>query len=211
MCFAGSRILVQRNIADVFIERFVARARQIRVGDPLDPRTEMGPVAYEAHFRRVLDSIAPASDMTVLSGGHAIERPGYYIEPTVLLAHSADARACQEEIFGPVATFMVYDTFDEALAIANRTRYGLAAYLWSNRLDESMAAAQRLRAGTLMVNSPMVLDLRMPFGGYKESGIGREGIESLRNFYSEEKAVAIATRTTPMPMRLGLGAGQSVR
>ncbi|MCP3024096.1 aldehyde dehydrogenase family protein [Cupriavidus basilensis] len=211
ICFAGSRILVQRDIADVFIERFVARARQIRVGDPLDPRTEMGPVAYEAHFRRVLDSIAPASDMTVLSGGHAIERPGYFIEPTVLLAHSADARACQEEIFGPVATFMVYDTFDEALAIANRTRYGLAAYLWSNRLDESMAAAQRLRAGTLMVNSPMVLDLRMPFGGYKESGIGREGIESLRNFYSEEKAVAIATRLTPMPMRLGLGAGQSVR
>lgn len=125
------------------------------------------------------------------------------MEPTVLLARSNKVRACQEEIFGPVATILVYDDFDEAIALANDTRYGLSGYLWSNRLDEVMAASDRIQSGGLMVNSPMMFDLRMPFGGIKESGVGREGIESLRNFYSEEKAVAIALRTLPMPVRLG--------
>jgi len=105
-----------------------------------------------------------------------------------------------------VATILIYDRFEDALAMANDSRYGLSGYLWSNRLDEAMAAARGLRSGGLMVNSPIMFDLRMPFGGVKESGIGREGIESLRNFYSEEKAVAIATRPLPFPVRLGASA-----
>lgn len=206
MCFAGSRILVQRNVADAFLARFVDRARAIRVGDPLDPATDMGPLAYEAHYRRVLSYCAPGADerVEVLCGGKATGAGrGYFIEPTVLLAETPDARVCREEIFGPVATVLTYDSFDQALALANHSRYGLAAYLWSNRLDEAMTAAAQLRSGTLMVNSPMVFDLRMPFGGYKDSGVGREGIESLRNFYSEEKTVAIAMRPIPLPLRMG--------
>lgn len=207
MCFAGSRIIVQRSIADRFIGEFVARARAIRVGDPTDPATEMGPLAYRAHLDRVLSFCAPAPGVKLLCGGSRTDAGrGFFMEPTVLLAESASAPVCQEEIFGPVATILVYDRFEEALAIANDSRYGLSGYLWSNRLDEAMAAARGLRSGGLMVNSPMMFDLRMPFGGVKESGIGREGIESLRNFYSEEKAVAIATRPFPFSVRLGASA-----
>ncbi|KUE85133.1 aldehyde dehydrogenase [Cupriavidus necator] len=207
MCFAGSRILVQRKVADDFLDRFVSRASAIRVGDPFEAATEMGPLAYAAHLERVLSYCKPVAGdgVTVLAGGRRTgAQRGYFMEPTVLLADSADARVCQEEIFGPVATVLRYDTFDEAIAIANHSRYGLAGYLWSNRLDESMAAGQRMRTGSLMVNSPMVFDLRMPFGGMRESGVGREGIESLRNFYSEEKAIAIAMQPVPLPLRLGV-------
>lgn len=203
MCFAGSRIIVQRSIADRFIDAFVSRAQAIKVGDPTDPTTEMGPLAYEAHLERALSFCKPEEGVELLCGGKRIGEQGYFMEPTVLLARSNKVRACQEEIFGPVATILVYDDFDEAIALANDTRYGLSGYLWSNRLDEVMAASDRIQSGGLMVNSPMMFDLRMPFGGVKESGVGREGIESLRNFYSEEKAVAIALRTIPMPVRLG--------
>lgn len=204
MCFAGSRIIVQKAIAERFIAAFVDRARSIRVGDPTDPATEMGPLAYRAHLERVLSFCEPADGVEVLCGGTRTDATaGYFMKPTVLRAESAGARVCQEEIFGPVATILTYGRFDEAIAIANDSRYGLSGYLWSNRLDETMAAARGMRTGGLLVNSPMVFDLRMPFGGVKESGIGREGIESLRNFYSEEKAIAIAMRPLPMPLRLG--------
>jgi len=199
MCFAGSRILVQRSIAEAFLERFIARARAIRVGDPHQVETEMGPVAYEAHLERVLSFCRPDAGGQVLSGGNRLEGAGYFMEPTVLRAESAEARCFQEEIFGPVASVMTYDRFDDAIAIANQSRYGLAGYLWTSRLDECTRAGAEMRTGCLMVNSPMSDDLRMPFGGVKDSGVGREGIESLRNFYSEEKAIAIATRKVPLP------------
>jgi acyl-CoA reductase-like NAD-dependent aldehyde dehydrogenase len=203
-CFAGSRIIVQKRIAERFIDAFAARARAIRVGDPTDPATEMGPLAYQAHLERVLSFCEPTDGVDLLCGGRRTSaKKGYFMEPTVLFAHSSSVRQCQEEIFGPVATVLTYDRFEEALAIANDSRYGLSGYLWSNRLDETMAAARGLRTGGLMVNSPMMFDLRMPFGGVKDSGVGREGIESLRNFYSEEKSVAVATRPFPVPVRLG--------
>lgn len=203
MCFAGSRILLQRGIAEAFLERFTARARAIVVGDPLDMATEMGPLAYAAHRDRVLSHCQPQPGVSVLCGGQALQRPGYFMQPTVLLADSHDVPVCQEEIFGPVATALVYDDFQDALRIANQTRYGLAGYVWTNRLNEMTAASQQLRAGALMINSPMVFDLRMPFGGYKESGVGREGIEGMRALYSEEKSVAIALRPIPLPRRMG--------
>lgn len=206
MCFAGSRIVVQKSIAERFIAAFVDRAKAIRVGDPADPETEMGPLAFREHFERVLSFCQPSPGVKLLCGGKPTGADrGYFMEPTVLLAASAQARVCQEEIFGPVATILVYDSFDEAVRIANNSRYGLSAYLWTNRLDEAMAASAHLDSGGLMVNTPMMMDLRMPFGGVKESGFGREGIESLRNFYSEEKSVAIAMRRFPLPARLGLG------
>ncbi|WP_116520579.1 aldehyde dehydrogenase family protein [Achromobacter insuavis] len=209
MCFAGSRILLQRRIADAFLERFVARANAIRVGDPFDLATEMGPLAYASHLDRVLAHCRPTAGdgVSVLAGGERTAGGvGYFMAPTVLIADSPAARVCQEEVFGPVATVLRYDHFDEAIALANHTRYGLAGYLWTNRLDECMAATQGIRTGALMINSPMVFDLRMPFGGVGESGVGREGIESLRNFYSEEKAVAIAARPLVVAPRLGTAA-----
>jgi len=200
MCFAGSRILVHKAVADAFIQRFVARARAIRVGDPHELDTEMGPLAYPAHCERVMSFCAgdAGAGVQCVAGGRRLERPGWFMEPTVLLTQSTDARCWREEIFGPVASIMTYERFDEAIAIANDSRYGLAAYLWTNRLGECTQAAAQLRAGSIMVNSPMWSDLRMPFGGIKDSGVGREGIQSLRNFYSEEKTVAIAGAKVPI-------------
>ena len=208
-CFAGSRILLERSIADRFIERFVQRARAIRVGDPLDPATEVGPLANGAHFARVMSFVegAEAEGGRILCGGR---RPagldkGWYLEPTAVLAPSNDVRICQEEIFGPVAAFQVFDTFEEALTIANASEYGLVSYLWTNDLQQSQQAARTLEAGVILVNTPMLLDLRFPFGGYKNSGVGREGIEGMRHFYTEEKTVTMALKRPPME-RLGVGA-----
>ena len=206
-CFAGSRILLERPIAEVFIARFVERARAIRVGDPLDPATEVGPLANAAHYARVKSFVqgAAADGGTLLCGGG---RPaglseGYYLEPTAVLVKSNAVRLCQEEIFGPVVAIQVFDTFDEALAIANDSDYGLVSYLWTNDLQQSQRAAQTLEAGVVLVNTPMLLDLRFPFGGYKNSGVGREGIEGMRHFYTEEKTVTLALKRPAME-RLGL-------
>jgi acyl-CoA reductase-like NAD-dependent aldehyde dehydrogenase len=210
-CFAGSRILLERAIADEFIARFVERAQAIRVGDPLDMATEVGPLSNATHHARVCSFIelARQDGGTLLCGG---KRPahvgdkGYYLEPTAFLMPSNAARVCQEEIFGPFAVFQVFDHFDEALAIANDSEYGLAAYLWSNDLEQTHRAARELQAGVVLVNSPMLLDLRFPFGGYKSSGVGREGIDGMRHFYTEEKTVAVALKR-PAMARLGAQGG----
>lgn len=205
-CFAGSRILVQREIADQFIERFVKRARQIRVGDPLDPNTEMGPLANATHHQRALSfvEIATSAGARLLTGG---KRPpqldqGYYMEPTAVLVESNQSRICQEEIFGPFATIQIFDDFDEAIALANDSSFGLVSYLWSADLQQCLQASRRIHAGVVLVNTPMNLDLRFPFGGYKDSGLGREGIDGFRHFYTEEKTVTIALQRPAME-RLG--------
>lgn len=197
-CFAGSRLLVQRAIADEFIGRFVTRAKAIRVGNPLDPSTEVGPLSNAAHYARVRSfvDVALSEGGQLLCGGH---RPqgldtGYYMEPTAVMMPSNDTRVCQEEIFGPFAAFQIFDSFDEALQLANASEFGLVSYLWSNDLAEVNQAAQCIQAGVVLVNTPMILDLRFPFGGYKNSGVGREGIEGMRHFYTEEKTVTIALK-----------------
>ncbi|WP_374523435.1 aldehyde dehydrogenase [Hydrogenophaga sp.] len=205
-CFAGSRILLHRSIADEFIRRFVARAQAIRVGDPLDPGTEVGPLSNAAHYARVVSFVALAEQEggRLLCGG---KRPanlptGYYLEPTAVLMPSNDNRVCQEEIFGPFAAFQVFDDFEDAIRIANASEFGLVSYLWSNDLAQVNRATRAIEAGVVLVNTPMVLDLRFPFGGYKNSGVGREGIEGMRHFYTEEKTVTIALKRPPME-RLG--------
>ena len=206
-CFAGSRILLERSIADEFIRRFVARAQAIRVGDPLDMNTEVGPLSNAAHYARVCSyvDIAKQEGGQLLCGG---KRPanvgdkGYYLEPTAFLMPSNSTRVCQEEIFGPFAAFQIFDTFDEALTIANDSDFGLVSYLWSNDLTQAHRAAREIQSGVVLVNTPMLLDLRFPFGGYKTSGVGREGIEGMRHFYTEEKTVTVALKR-PAMMRLG--------
>lgn len=205
-CFAGSRILVERAVADEFIARFVARARAIRVGDPLDEQTEVGPLSNAAHAQRVQAHIDSAlqEGAELLCGGHRPEglEKGYFLAPTALRVTSNSARVCQEEIFGPVVTFQVFDDFEQALALANDSNYGLVAYVWSQDLAQMQRAAQVLQAGVVLVNTPMILDLRFPFGGYKDSGVGREGIEGMRHFYTEEKTVTLALKRPAME-RLG--------
>jgi acyl-CoA reductase-like NAD-dependent aldehyde dehydrogenase len=200
-CLAGSRILVQRSIAEEFIARFVERARRIRIGDPMDPATELGPLAFEQHLQRVLSyvEVARRDGATLLTGGRRppeFER-GFYIEPTAVLATSNRDRVCREEIFGPFATFLAYDTLDEAIAIANDSPYGLVAYVWANDLDVVMRASRDLRAGTIWVNTTMVRELRAPFGGYKQSGVGRDGASSSVEFFTEQKTTTIPIGPAP--------------
>jgi acyl-CoA reductase-like NAD-dependent aldehyde dehydrogenase len=194
-CLAGSRILVQRPVADRFIAAFVERTKRLRVGDPLLPATEIGPLAFREHFERVLRyvDVAKADGAQLLVGGKrstTFDR-GFYLEPTAVLAASNAMRVCQEEIFGPFATFVLFDTLDEAIAIANDTRFGLAAYVWSEDLATVMRCVRDLRAGTVWVNTPLMRELRAPFGGYKDSGMGRDGPAGSVEFFTEQKATIL--------------------
>lgn len=195
-CLAGSRILLQRGIADRFLERFVERTRALRIGDPMQVETQIGPLAFEAHLQRVLGyvEVARADGCQLLAGGRRVDalRPGCYFEPTVVLAPSNAARVCREEIFGPFATFQVFDSTEQAVAIANDSDFGLVAYVWSEHLPTVQQATRGIRAGVVWVNTPMVRELRAPFGGVKDSGYGREGGLSSMHFYTYEKTVSLA-------------------
>lgn len=194
-CLAGSRILVQRSIAQDFIARFVERVKKIRVGDPLDPKTELGPLAFKQHYDRVLSyvDIAKEQGAKLLVGG--TRAPGFekgnYFAPTAVLAPSNDLRVCQEEIFGPFATFLIFDDIEDAISIANDTKFGLVGYVWTQNLATAMRVSQGLRTGTVWVNSPLVREVRAPFGGFKESGIGRDSAIGAVEFYTEEKTTTI--------------------
>lgn len=206
-CLAGSRILVEESVAAEFIDAFVARTRQIRVGDPFDPATEVGALGSPTHLERVLGyaDIARSEGGRVLAGGIAIDGPGggCYMAPTVVTAASNQGRVCQEEIFGPFAALQTFSTREEAWRLANDTRFGLVSYIWSNELATVMEGQERLRSGLVWVNTPMVRELRAPFGGFKESGVGREGGKACESFYSEEKTVTVPVRELPLA-RLGL-------
>ena len=194
-CLAGSRILVQRGILNEFVERFVERARKIKLGDPLLAGTEVGPLAFKGHMERVLSyvDIARGDGAKLLTGGKRAAQftRGWFVEPTAVLAPHNDTRVCQEEIFGPFATFLGFDTLDEAIALANNSKFGLVNYVWSDDLTTVMRCSREIRAGTVWVNTPLLRELRAPFGGYKESGIGRDGPQASLEFYTELKATII--------------------
>lgn len=202
-CLAGSRILVDESIAERFIERFVDRTRQIKVGNPRDLSTEVGPVISKGQYDRVL---AFAADADVLCGGKRAEGfdKGYYVAPTVARAHDNTTRLCQEEIFGPFATFLTFKGLDQAIEIANQSEFGLVAYVWSNDLPSVMRVQDGLQAGTIWVNTPVARDLRAPFGGFKNSGVGRTGGLSSRALFTEEKVVTIPMGTFPIA-QMGIG------
>lgn len=204
-CLAGSRILLERAIAGEFIERFVARTEAIRVGDPADPATDIGPLAYEEHFRRVLGyaDIARDEGARLLTGGGRIGERGYYMQPTAVLADPA-SRVAREEIFGPFATFHLFDTEEEAVRLANDSAYGLVAYVWSEDLGTALRVREGLRTGTVWINTPLMREIRAPFGGCKESGIGRSGGREGLAFYTETKTTTIAVRPGAL-RRLGAG------
>ncbi len=194
-CLAGSRILVQRSIAKDFVAAFVERARRIRLGDPMLPSTEVGPLAFRQHMERVLSyvDVARADGAKLLTGGRRAAEfgRGWFIEPTAVMAPANDARVCQEEIFGPFATLLEFDTLEDAIRIANESKFGLVSYVWSDDLTTVMRCSREIRAGTVWVNTPMMRELRAPFGGYKESGIGRDGPFASLEFFTELKATII--------------------
>jgi gamma-glutamyl-gamma-aminobutyraldehyde dehydrogenase len=177
VCSATSRLVVQRGVADELVQRVVARALAIKVGDPLDPATDMGPVVSERQARRVLELMETgAAEATEVHGGGLV--PGLpattYIRPQVLLGVDPAAHITRTEVFGPVLSVHVVDTVDEAVSVANSTPYALAAGLWTDSLSRAHAVARRLRAGTVSVNCADALDVATPFGGFGQSGYGRD-------------------------------------
>ncbi|AKK07641.1 5-carboxymethyl-2-hydroxymuconate semialdehyde dehydrogenase [Corynebacterium testudinoris] len=193
-CTAGSRILVQRGIYDEFVERYTAQAKRVKVGLPSDPATEVGALVHPEHYDKVTSYIEIGkSEATLVAGG---ERPegfeeGNFVQPTVFVDVAPEARIFQEEIFGPVVAITPFDTEEEALELANNTKYGLAAYIWTSDLTRAHNFAQSVEAGMVWLNSNNVRDLRTPFGGVKASGLGHEGGYRSIDFYTDQQAVHI--------------------
>jgi aminomuconate-semialdehyde/2-hydroxymuconate-6-semialdehyde dehydrogenase len=200
VCMCGSRILVERALYARFRDAVVARTRALRVGDPAEPGTDQGALISAAHRQKVLDYLALAREegARVLCGGEAVTPPGercrdgWFVAPTLLENLAPGCRTNQEEIFGPVATLLPFDGEDEAVALANDVRYGLAASIWSRDVGRCHRVAARVEAGLVWVNCWMVRDLRTPLGGTKESGLGREGGFEAMRFFTEPKNVCVS-------------------
>ncbi|MER7014258.1 5-carboxymethyl-2-hydroxymuconate semialdehyde dehydrogenase [Saccharopolyspora sp. NPDC000359] len=201
-CTAGSRILVERPIYDEFVRRYVERAKNIKVGDPHDPATEVGALVHPEHYQKVVSYIEIGKTEAKLAAGGG--RPegletGNYVQPTVFVDVPPTARIFQEEIFGPVVAITPFDTDEEALELANDVKYGLAAYVWTSDLERAHNFGQRIDAGMVWLNSHNVRDLRTPFGGVKASGLGHEGGYRSLDFYSDQQAMHISLAPVHTP------------
>ena len=193
-CTAGSRILVQRDVYDEFVERYAAQAKRVVVGFPHDPATEVGALVHPEHYEKVMSYVELGkTEGRLVAGGGRPEGfdEGNFVAPTVFADVAPEARIFQEEIFGPVVGITPFDTDEEALALANGVKYGLAAYVWTNDLKRAHNFAQAIEAGMVWLNSNNVRDLRTPFGGVKSSGLGHEGGYRSIDFYTDQQAVHI--------------------
>ncbi len=192
-CCAGSRLYIHKSIFDEVIEGVAEQAKKIRVGDGLDPKTQMGPLVSREQFERVcgyLDS-GLSEGARAVAGGKGKDGKGYFVEPTVLVDTKPSMKVIREEIFGPVVAAMPFDSPDEIAAVANDSIYGLAAAVWTKDISMAHKLAKRLRAGSVWVNCYNVFDAALPFGGYKQSGWGREMGHAALDLYTETKAVTI--------------------
>jgi 5-carboxymethyl-2-hydroxymuconic-semialdehyde dehydrogenase len=205
-CTSSSRLLVERPIHEAFIEKLTARVAQLRVGHPLDPATEIGPLVHPRHVQKVESyfSLAASEGAEVRRGTVTRGLGANYVSPALFVNARPSMRIAQEEIFGPVLTVIPFDTENEALDVANGTRYGLAGYLWTRDVTRAHRIAQALDVGMVWVNSENVRHLPTPFGGTKASGIGRDGGDYSFEFYMETRNIAIALGNHRIP-RLGAG------
>ncbi len=197
ICLCGSRIFVEETIYHKFKVDFVEKVKELKVGHPSEKETDIGALVSKSHLEKIIQYIDIAKDEggTILCGGKTITvtdcENGYYLEPTVIEVSTDECRVNQEEIFGPVVTMMPFKTENEVLEMANKVKYGLSATLWTNNLKRTMRMSNQLQTGIVWVNTWMMRDLRTPFGGVKDSGVGREGgFEALR-FFTEAKNVCI--------------------
>jgi len=197
ICLCGSRILVEEKIYAQFKKDFIEKVAQLKVGNPSDEKTTIGALVSKEHLEKVKSYIDLAAQEggKVLFGGNKVEvkgsEKGYYLQPTIIEVFDNKCRLNQEEIFGPVVTLMSFKTDEEALTLANEVKYGLSSTLWTNNLNRTMQFSKQLQTGIVWVNTWMLRDLRTPFGGQKDSGVGREGgFEALR-FFTEAKNICI--------------------
>ncbi|KYG81069.1 aminomuconate-semialdehyde/2-hydroxymuconate-6-semialdehyde dehydrogenase [Roseivirga ehrenbergii] len=198
ICLCGSRVFIERPIYEKFKQALVKKTNELKVGDPADEFINLGAVVSEGHMKKVLSYIdlAKSEGGTVLAGGKQVKldgelSEGYYIQPTIIEGLSFDCRTNQEEIFGPVITLTAFDTEEEVLAMANSTQYGLAATVWTSNLNRAHSVSSQLNSGIVWVNCWLLRDLRTPFGGVKNSGVGREGGWDALQFFSQKKNVCI--------------------
>jgi aminomuconate-semialdehyde/2-hydroxymuconate-6-semialdehyde dehydrogenase len=199
VCLSGSRIFVERPAFDAFLGKFVEATRRLRVGDPLEESTDQGAVVSKAHHEKILSflDLARRDGGQVHCGGGVPKslparcRDGYFVEPTIITGLDVRCRVNQEEIFGPVVTVIPFDTEEQVIEWANGTPYGLSASLWTRDITRAHRVADRIESGTVWVNCWLVRDLRVPFGGMKQSGVGREGGEEALRFFTEPKNVCV--------------------
>lgn len=204
ICLCGSRVFVERSIYPAFLERFVARTKELKVGDPFDPQTQQGALISARHREKVLSyvELAKAEGGKLLCGGGPPALPeackdGFFVEPAVITGLGPNCRVNQEEIFGPVVTVTPFDSEREAIEMANSTPFGLSATLWTQNLARAHRVAESLECGTVWVNCWLLRDLRVPFGGMKSSGVGREGGEEALRFFTEPRTVCVKYSTEP--------------
>lgn len=209
VCVAGSRILVQEGIAEEFTRQFVALMKDVKVGDPFDPTTTQGPLQNGSHFGKVKDWIKRAVEegAELATGGEDIKDlgDGYYIRPTVFTNVKPDNAVLANEVFGPVVSIQTFKDEEEAIKIANNTTYGLASAVFSNNNERLMRMNTAIRAGTVWNNLYNYASPTVPFGGFKQSGIGRENGEAVLQNYCEIKSVIVNTGVIRSPMAVAAG------
>lgn len=198
ICLCGSRIYIERPLYEKFRDELVRRAKLLVTGDPADPATDLGALVSKQHREKVMGylSLAREEGGSILCGGEPVALPGelsggYYLSPAIIENLPNGCRTNQEEIFGPVVTLQPFDTEEEALALANSTEYGLASTVWTSNISRATRIAEHIQAGIVWVNCWMVRDLRTPFGGVKNSGVGREGGTEALRFFTEAKNVCV--------------------